>query len=233
MASPSSSSSEPPRSCSSVTCSRSTSLAASRSPSFVIVARLNILSLSGTSIALRSIPYAALFRRLAADSRSFFFRLLISRIFLSRSACISDWICSSSASESGSAGAASPSDATPASSAPSSEAAALRALMSARTFSRHVRRALKSALLRTLRSLRHVFTSGLVSLCSRYHLQLQPGSTGSSPSFGRGTSLHTWHLNASPEQSLSIWIGSYSDPPSRKSLTDPILRMLASSPVMS
>ena len=216
-----------------MTSSRSTSRAASRSPEFVIVARLNILSLSGTSIALRSIPNAARFLRLAAPSRSFFLRRLISLIFLVRRACISDWICSSSASESGSPATPSSPDAPSASSAPSSFASAFFALRSSRSFSRQVNRPLKSALLRTLRSLRHVLTSGLVRRCPRYHLQLQPGSTGFSPSFCLGTSLHTWHLNASPVQSLSICIGSYSDPPSRKSLTLPMLRMLASNPVMS
>mmetsp|Transcript_35798 Transcript_35798/g.76456 ORF Transcript_35798/g.76456 Transcript_35798/m.76456 type:complete len:272 (+) Transcript_35798:139-954(+) len=205
---------------SSVTFSKSTSLAASRSPALVIVASEKILSLSGTSIAFKSIPYAARLRRLAASSLSFFLRRFCSRTFLRRSCWISDWTCSSSASESISPPPSSPEP--EAIESPSSAAAAAAALRSDRIFSRHISRPLKSALFRTLRSLRHIFTSPVVRRCSRYDRQLHCGS------LVLGASLQTGQKNASPVQSLSICIGSLSLPPSRNAAAEPILRMLAS-----
>ena len=165
----SASESPPPISWSSVTLSRSTSLAASRSPALVIVAREKILSLSGTSMAFRSIPNAARLRRFASSSRSFFLRRLRSRTLRRRSLSISDWTCSSSSAESiSSPSFPPPSEAAPTESpsSPADSAAAL-ALRSARILSRHVSSPLKSDLFNTFRSDRHVLTSDVVCRCPR------------------------------------------------------------------
>ena len=135
------------------------------------------MSLSGTSMAFRSIPNAALLRRFASISRSFFFRRFRSRTLRRRSLSISDWTCSSSSAESASPSPSPlfapppppPSEAAPTESAspPADSAAALVALRSARILSRHVSNPLKSDLFNTFRSDRHVLTSDVVCRCPR------------------------------------------------------------------